>query len=278
MNRTRLLMIGFVALALGAFVSLTVYKNLQSKSAANQPGMDVAVAAHDIEVGSKLADGDVVLVKIPIGAVPPTAYHRKSQIVGRGVILPIAKGDYVLQSKLAPESAGSGLPSLIPTGMRAVSVRVNEVVSVAGFVQPGTRVDVLVTGNPVGASEPQTTTVLQNVFVIAAGQKLERSSAGEPQNVPVITLLLSPDDAQKLTLAQSQGMKIQLSLRNPIDTKQPDLDPARQNALFKGAPAPTMPHVKSTKKVVPAPAAAPPPYTVQIIKGKDRKDVTVESQ
>src|ERR1700758_3018458 len=216
MNRTRLLMIGFVALALGAFVSFVVYKNLQSRTAGpSEPGVDVAVAARDIEVGAKLADADILLVKIPASSVPPNAYHKKSSIIGRGVVLPIAKGDYLLPGKLAAENAGSGLPPLIPPGVRAVSVKVNEVVSVAGFVQPGTHVDVLLTGNPAG-SGTQTTTVLENVSVIAAGQKLERNASGEAQNVPVITLLVSPDDAQKLTLAQSQG-RIQLALRNPVD-------------------------------------------------------------
>ena len=118
------------------------------------------------------------------------------------------------------------MQSLIPPGMRAVSVRVNEVIGVAGFVVPGTRVDVLLTGNPTGANDQQTTTVLENVAVIATGQKLERNTAGEPQLTPVITLLVSPDDAQKLTLATTQG-KIQLALRNPLDTKQQELDSVR---------------------------------------------------
>src|SRR5207302_7382677 len=147
---------------------------------------------------------DVKVVKFPAANIPQGAPSRLSQVLGRGVVLAITKGEFILPSKLAAENAGSGLPSLIPPGMRAVSVRVNEVVAVAGFVVPGTRVDVLLTGNPSGGNEPQTTTVLENVAVIAAGQKLERNAAGEPQSTPVITLLVSPDDAQRLTLASSQ--------------------------------------------------------------------------
>src|SRR6185312_4162413 len=109
-------------------------------------------------------------------------YQNKADILGRGVVVPIAKGEFILPSKLAAENAGAGLPSLIPPGMRAVSVRVNEVVSVAGFVTPGTRVDVLLTGSPGGAGEQQTTTVLQNVAVLASGHTLERTSTGEAQN------------------------------------------------------------------------------------------------
>jgi pilus assembly protein CpaB len=155
--------------------------------------------------------------------------------------------------------------------MRAVPVRVNEVSGVAGFVLPGTRVDVLLTGNPSGGSEEQTTTVLWNVAVIATGQKLERNSSGEPQNTPVITLLVSPDDAQKLTLAMTQG-KIQLSLRNPLDTRQQELLPVRADSLYgKGSAAtPVAPRPK-TKHTAAPPAATPPSmYPVEVIKGPKR--------
>ena len=269
MNRSRLLFIGVLALALGAFVSFVVYKNLLSKTNANnEPGADVIVAANDLQVGSKLMDGDVRQVKVPTSVLPPNYFRNKSQVLGRGVILPVQKGEFILPSKLAAENAGSGLPSLIPPGMRAVSVRVNEVVAVAGFVVPGTRVDVLLTGNPTGGNEPQTTTVLENVAVIAAGQKLERNAAGDPQTTPVITLLVSPDDAQKLTLASSQG-HIQLALRNPVDTKKEDIAAMKANGLYRNLNPPAPP---PRPKVVRAPkteAAPPSPtgYKVEVIRG-----------
>ncbi|OLD15847.1 MAG: Flp pilus assembly protein CpaB [Acidobacteriales bacterium 13_1_40CM_3_55_5] len=256
-----------VALALGAFVSFTVYRNLQSRTGSDTaPGVDVVIAAGDIQVGAKIEDKDVKVVRFPSGDLPPSCFHLKSSVVGRGVVLPIAKGEFVLPLKLAGENAGYGLPSLIPPGMRAVSVRVNEVVSVAGFVLPGTRVDVLLTGNPSGASEQQTTTVLENVAVIATGQRLERNAAGDPQSTPVITLLVSPDDAQKLTLASTQG-RIQLALRNPLDTKQQDLASMRTNSLYKNVSAP-MPVVRERhkRKTVELPPA-PDLYTVQVIRG-----------
>lgn len=272
MNRSRLLLIGIVALALGAFVSFSVYRNLQAKSGSNNaPGVDVVIAAGDIPVGVKIEDKDVKVVRFPSGDLPPSCFHLKSSVVGRGVVLPIAKGEFVLPLKLAGENAGYGLPSLIPPGMRAISVRVNEVVSVAGFVLPGTRVDVLVTGNPSGASEQQTTTVLENVAVIAAGQRLERNAAGDPQTAPVITLLVSPDDAQKLTLASTQG-RIQLALRNPLDTKQQDLASMRVNSLYKNVSAP-MPVVRERHKhkTIELPPALDP-YTIQVIRG-NKSDV-----
>lgn len=269
MNRTRLLFIGFIALALGAFVSFVVYKNLLSKSSGNnEPGTDVVVAANDIQVGAKLADGDVRSVKVPASVVPPNYYRSKSQTIGRGVILPIQKGEFILPSKLAAENAGSGLPSLIPPGMRAVSMRVNDVVAVAGFVIPGTRVDVLLTGNPAGSNESQTTTVLENVAVIASGKSLERNAAGEPQTTPVITLLVSPDDAQKLTLASSQG-HIQLALRNPVDTKKQDLAAMKATGLYKNVAPPTpAPRPRPVKSAKAEPPPAPPSgYKVEVIRG-----------
>lgn len=278
MNRSRLLMIGVVALALGGLVSLLVYKNLQSKSAGGiVAGTDVVVAADDIQVGARVEDHDIRIAKFPAGDVPPGAYTKRSSVLGRGVVVPIYRGEFILPTRLAAENAGSGLPSLIPPGMRAVSVRVNEVVSVAGFVTPGTRVDVLLTGTPNGGSDPQTTTVLQNVAVIAAGNKLERTATGEAQNTPVITLLVSPDDAQRLTLASSQG-HIQLSLRNPLDTRQDTVTASNEKGLYQGVAAPVPPvvhHVATTKKKVETPPPATPAVTTIEVYQGDKKAETV---
>src|SRR5271170_866953 len=276
MNRTRLLMIGALALALGAFVSLFVYKNLQGRgSSNNEPGADVMVAADDIQVGARIEEHDVRTARFPASGLPAGAYGKRSQVLGRGVIIPISKGEFILPSKLAPENAGSGLPSLIPPGMRAVSVRVNEVVSVAGFVGPGTRVDILLTGTPNGSSENQTTTVLQNVAVIAAGHTLERNAAGDAQSTPVITLLASPEDAERLTLASSEG-KIQLSLRNPLDTHRDPVDAANAKGLYKGGTVPVAPPRVTIRPVKQQKTEKPPPspsvLSVEVYKG-DKKTV-----
>ncbi len=267
MNRTRLLMIGVVALAVGVLASLIVYKNLQGRGTGNnEPGADVIVAADDIQVGARIEEHNVRTVRYPASSLPAGTFSARSKVLGRGVILPISRGEFILPSKLAPENAGSGLPSLIPPGMRAVSVRVNEVVSVAGFVGPGTRVDILLTGTPNGSTESQTTTVLQNVAVIASGHTLERNAAGEAQNTPVITLLVSPDDAERLTLASSEG-HIQLSLRNPLDTHQDEVAAANARGLFKGgtpAAAPQPTHVAHTVKQQKAPPTAPPSSVVGV--------------
>src|SRR6516225_4653506 len=271
MNRSRLLMIGLLALVLRAFVSFSVYRTVTAKvTANNEPVAEIVVSAADLQVGSRVGDNDVRLARFPASLVPAGAFKQHSQVVGRGVILPITKGEFVLSNKLAAENAGSGLPSLIPPGMRAVSVRVNEVVSVAGFVTPGARVDVLLTGNPTTSNEPQTSTVLENVEVVAVGQKLERNTTGDAQNAAVITLLVSPDDAQKLTLASTQG-KIQLALRNPVDTHEQQLDSTRANVLYKSvsnpeaAPKPRI--VKKAPVTAPAPPTAPSTYVIEVIRG-----------
>jgi pilus assembly protein CpaB len=279
MNRTRLLMIGAVALALGIVVSLVVYRNLQGRGSSNsEPGADVIVAADDIQVGARIEEHDVRTVKYPASALPAGTFSARSKVLGRGVILPISRGEFILPSKLAPENAGSGLPSLIPPGMRAVSVRVNEVVSVAGFVGPGTRVDILLTGTPNGSSEDQTTTVLQNVAVIASGHTLERNAAGEAQSTPVITLLVSPDDAERLTLASSEG-HIQLALRNPLDTLQEEVAAANAKGIYKGgtptaAPPPVHTHSVKQQKTQ-QPTAPPSVFSVEIYQG-DKKEPDVK--
>jgi pilus assembly protein CpaB len=186
--------------------------------------------------------------------------------MGRGVILPMLANEVVLGSKIAGPNEGAGLPAMIERGMRAVSVKVNDVVSVAGFVVPGTRVDVIVTGNPINSdpANATTTTVLQNVPVLAAGKKLQRDSEGKPQDVPVITLLVSPSDAQLLTLASAEG-RIQLSLRNPTDVDQETTTPVRNATMYGVAPRARGP--VHAAKAAPTTTA----YNIEIIRGDKRE-------
>ena len=280
MNRSRLLMIGGLALAVGLLVSYSVYSRLRFSAGSNnnERSVGVVVAADDIQVGIKLADHDVGMVTIPQSAVPPGFFSDKSKVLGRGAILPISKGEFILPSKLAALNAGGGLPSLIPPGMRAVSVRVNDVVSVAGFVQPGTRVDVLATGNEGSGGGRQTTTVLENVAVIAVGKSLDRSASTDAQTAPVITLLVSPDDAQKLALVSQEG-RIQLSLRNPLDTKKGGMSATRTSSLYLGeTPVATGPKPKARKLVAKAPAAPPAPYQVEMIRGSKRDETKFQDK
>jgi len=284
MNRSRLLMIGGLALAIGLFVSYSVYNQLRTQTGANQRVVNVVVAAHDIQIGARLTDHDVTLAAVPQSSVPPGAFFKVKDVLGRGAgrgaVLPIGKGDFILPYKLAADNAGGGLPSLIPQGMRAVSVRVNDVVSVAGFVQPGTSVDVLATGNSGANGERQTTTVLENVAVAAVGKNLDPNAPPDAQPAPVITLFVSPDDAQKLALATQEG-RIQLALRNPLDTKKGDVGATRTSALYPGgAPVPSTEARPKPHRVTSKPAAAPPPpsaYGVEMIRGSKRDETKFQN-
>lgn len=266
MNRTRFLLIGALALAAGLLAAVYVYKNLSVRNGAPADTAQVMVAANDLQVGARVEKGDIKVIQIASSELPPGAPRKQADVIGHGVIIPIPKGQFILPNELAGENAGAGLPSLIPPGMRAVSVKVNEVVSVAGFVTPGTRVDVLLTGAPNGSGEQQTTTVLQNVAVLASGHTLERNASGEAQNTAVITLQVTPDDAQRLTLASTQG-HIQLALRNPLDTKQDEVSPSLSKALYRGGVAPAPTPARIVRRPPPA-AATPPPQHPQ--------DVTIE--
>ena len=278
MNRRRFLMIGGLALAVGLLVSYTVFNRLRTLTGASnsEPGAAVVIAANDIQVGAKLETRDVRVVTLPQSAVPPGAFSATSQVFGRGAILPISKGEFILPSKLAAVNAGAGLSSMIPPGMRAVSVRVNDVVSVAGFVQPGSRVDVLATGNQGGANDRQTTTVLENVAVIAVGKNLDRNASSDAQSAPVITLLVSPDDAQKLALVSQEG-RIQLSLRNPLDTRKGGIGATRTSSLYLGeTPVATAPKPKAHRIVAKVPTPPPAPYQVEMIRGSKRDETKFE--
>lgn len=279
MNRTRLLMIGALALAIGFFASVTVYKKLQAGSgASSEPMIDVIVAADDLQVGTKIDEHDIKIIKIPLSALPAGAPRRRSDVIGHGVIIPMTKGEFILSIKLAGDNAGAGLPSLITNGMRAVSVRVNEVVSVAGFVTPGTRVDVLLTGTPTGGNEQESTTILQNVLVLASGHTLERTSTGEAQNTAVITLLVTPEDAEKLALA-STG-KIQLALRNPLDTRDAEVGATSERVLYKGLPPPEPVAHAPVHHVVEKPAPPKPStgVSVQVYQGDKEQDVKIPTE
>jgi pilus assembly protein CpaB len=272
MDRTRLLVIGIVALVLSAALSYVVYQRLQAKMAPQRVGVDVVVAANDIQIGAKIADRDLKVVKYPPDDLPPRVFHSKTSALGRGTVLPIGKGEFVVPDRLAAENAGAGLSTLIAVGMRAEAVRVNDVTAVAGFVVPGTRVDVLVTGNPTGSGEPQTTTVLQDVTVLATGQRTERSATGEPQNASVVTLSVSPEDSEKLALASQEG-RIQLVLRNPLDTNQQKAPAIRNRSLFDGAMS--APHSAKVIRVKQAPTQAPEPekLEIDIIRGNQKETI-----
>jgi pilus assembly protein CpaB len=198
----------------------------------------VAVATRELPVGAVLEAGDVRLVEWP-GTIMPAGYIPSAEAaVGRGLITPVQLNEPLLESKLAPVGTGGGLPVLIENGMRAVAVRVDDVVGVAGFVLPDTRVDVLLTMDS-QSGEPTTEVILQKVRTLAAGQEVQRDRDGKPRMVPVITVAVTPEQAETLALASTQG-RIQLALRNALDTTTVSTNGARVGTLL-GRPAASAP-------------------------------------
>lgn len=218
MNRRLLSVLAF-ALIVSAGASLLLYRLLAGRMS-NQPRpavTQVIVAARALEPGTLIRDADLRQGDWT-GAVPANVLQKKEDIIGRGVVYPILMNEPLVEGRLAPKGGGAGMAALIPHGMRAVAVRVNELVGVAGFVVPGTRVDVLVSGNPPGgaAQGGVTKTLLQDVAVLSAGQNFQKDAEGKPVSVQVVNLLVTPQQAEMLSLASSQTT-IQLVLRNPLD-------------------------------------------------------------
>lgn len=277
MNRNRLLLIGCAALLLAALVSFSIYRVLNTAIAsANSADTPAVVAAFDLPVGSIITERDVRVMRFPGSSLPAGHFSRLEDVIGRGVITPIVGNELVLTNKVAAENAGGGMPAMIPPGMRAVAVKVNDVIAVAGFALPGTRVDVVVTGNTTRSADSgdvTATTVLENVQVLAAGQKLQKNTDGKPEEVQVITLLVTPEEAQKVALATQEG-RIQLTLRNPLDAEASGVRATKNASLYGHAPEP---RPKLSKAHLLAKTVPPPPtYTVEMIRG-DKKDVTTFS-
>src|SRR5215471_2852238 len=284
--RNRLFAVLALAILLGgglAFATYNAINNQPVKTVAAQT-QGVVVAAAELPLGTELKKEDLTVVNFPVGAAPEGSFNKPADLIGRGVISTIVKNEPVLAAKLASKEAGAGLPPIIPDGMRAVSVRVNEVIGVAGYVLPGTRVDVLCTESP--TNQPQDATskvILSNVQVLTAGTRMEQNEEkGKPQQVTVVTLLVYPEQSERLALASTEG-KIQLALRNPLDQGAPET-PGIKPAVLLGlalqkAPGKSAPAHSSKKAVGPVtqatPTAAPLP-TVEVIRGDKRSSEVIK--
>lgn len=244
----------FALLVSSLFYQMTRRQRGAPRTAAAVPMKDVVVAVRELDVGVTIRPEDVKAAKLPAPSVPQGSFARVEEVVGRPVTSKILAGEPVLARRLAERGSGFGLAPIIPVGMRAVSVRVNDVANVAGFALPGMRVDVLATLRPQGEEGPRTTTVLQNILVLSAGQQLQPDASGKPINVPVVTLLVTPEQAETLTLASNEG-RIQLVLRNAGD-KEVQKTPGKVLAELYGAPRPV---VRPVRTPAPEVAAAPRP-------------------
>ena len=222
-------------------------KPLSPRSASASAATQIVVAARDLALGTVLAPGDVKTIAWPSLTVPPGYAASEEQVIGRGLITPVSANEPLMTAKLADKEAGGGLPIVIPEGMRAVSVKVDEVIGVAGFVLPGTRVDVLVTlSDNSERQEAATRLILQNVQTLASGQTIQKNANGEPQTATVITLLVTPEEAEKLTLAATEG-QIQLALRNTLDMAEVNTEGVQAATLVR-TEAPVQPAARPTAR------------------------------
>jgi pilus assembly protein CpaB len=278
MNQNRMLIGLGVSIVVAFLLATYVTRRFKEASAPKAVATEqIVVAAVPLQVGARLDSRNLRLMPWPAGEPVTGKFTRIEDCENRAVITPVAENELILESKLAPKEAGAGLSSTIPEGMRALSVSVNEVIGVAGFVIPGTMVDVLVTGGIAGAGrggqENITRTILENVRVLAAGQKIEVDREGKPQTVPVITLLVSPEDAGKLAMASTEG-KIQLALRNTIDSKKVNPPAVLEAVLFSGGAPPAVKRSGTSK----APPPPPPVYLIEVITGNKRENKSFPNQ
>ena len=285
--RNRIFAVLALAVIAGGGLAYGTYNaiNGQPVKTVNAPTQPVVVAAADLPLGSELKKEDLTVVNFPVGSAPEGSFSKPADVLGRGLIVSMVKNEIVLNAKLASKEAGSGLPPVIPDGMRAVSVRVNEVIGVAGYVLPGTRVDVVATASPNGKQEDATSkVVLSNVQVLTAGTRMEQDQEkGKPMAVTVVTLLVYPEQSERLALASTEG-KIQLALRNPLDTSAPETPGIKQAGLLgltKVAAKTTVSSNSSKGRKVVGPVtpettiAAPLP-TVEMIRGDKRSSEVIK--
>ena len=273
MRSRRLFIVMALALLSGlaaAWLALNYLRQPENPIRTVEPtATDVVVAARDLSLGTVLTAEDVKLASWPGGLLPEGYSSSVEEVLGRGVITNVVLNEPLISSKIAVKEAGGGLPIVIPEGYRGVSVRVDDVISIAGFVVPGTRVDVMVTLDQ--GENPVTKVILQNISVLTSGQVIEQTVNGEPILVTVITMLVTPEQAEELVLAATRG-RIQLALRNTLDIDSIATEGARLNGL-----------VPSQRQVVRSSAprrATPPPSTptrqIEVWRGNEVETETLD--
>ncbi len=285
MNRTRMIVITLVALFSSGVVTLLAYQMLSRRLNPTAEDMtQIVVAAEELVLGTRLTAPHLRMVPWPKAVALEGSFFDLEEIVGRGVVVPMLPNEPVMESKLAPIEAGAGLTTAIPEGMRAVAIKVNDVVGIAGFVLPGTRVDVIVVGSPDERKRNDTSKViLENIVVLAAGQNIEQGTDGEPLAVQVITLLVTPVGAEKLALASVDG-RLQLALRHPLDLDLNDPAPVKKASLYTQAASSSPPPVRRVSRprsrATPTVVAVKPPVPrlveVELIQGSVRETFQFE--
>jgi pilus assembly protein CpaB len=289
------LMFAFVVAAAGGLIT---YRSLMSHSQptakAAAPSVQIVLASKDLELGSILKEGDIQLADWA-GAVPVGATNKLQDLIGRGVTTPIYAKEPIIDSRLAPKGAGGGLAAMIPHGMRAFAVSVNEIVGVAGFVTAGSHVDLLISGTAPGQNGALGTlskTLIQNLEVLSAGQDFKKDPEGKPVPVQVVNVLVTPEQAEVLSLASSQT-SIRMTLRNPLDHDIAKTPGTAMKFVWQGAGnlktgGQDEPVVAATKArtaapkeprlvaQAPAPPKKEPPFVMEILSGAGRTETKFE--
>jgi pilus assembly protein CpaB len=286
-----------VAIGVAAFT----YQVLNERMKPVEDTTQIVVANLQVALGQKMTEADVRLAPVLKTNVIEGSFHNVSEVIGRSVLVPMVVNEPVLASKLAQEGAGAGLMSTIPDGMRVMGLKVNDVIGVAGFVVPGSRVDIILSGSPTSGNVEMAKAFLENIQVVSAGQSMSSDDNGRPMNVQVVNVLVNPVQAEMLALASVDG-RLHLALRNPLDMAEAKPNAVRREHLFSGgsvAPAPPPPATPKApitrvapKKVDPPPAPVvpvvqppppPPPAppvkrSIQVIQGNRIENLTFEGK
>jgi pilus assembly protein CpaB len=291
--KQRLVFVVLFALVVSGAASAVLYRLISAQLAANKVATTtkVVVAAHNLPSGDLIKEVDVKLADWN-GPVPVGAITKTEDALNRGVLEPIYQGEPLVENRISKPGAGAGLATMIPPGMRAVAVRVNDVVAVSGFAAAGSHVDILIAGNPPGGNQAAgtvTKTLLQNVEILSAGATIQKDAEGKPVSVPTVNLLLTPAQAEIMSLASNEA-RIQMVLRNPTDKEETKPPGTAMAYLFSGGVAPPPaaagtprparkaappPPPPPAKVVVPPP---PPPINVEVIHGSRKTEQKFQSE
>lgn len=288
MKQQRTLIVLVVAVIAAGVAAYGVYSAVQGMPVREVEvrSIPVVVASEPIPVGARLTTDQLRVAAWPARNPVPGAFSDPKQAVDRGVISTIAENEPITAFKVAGPESGSGLPPVIPEGMRAMSIRVNEIVGVAGFVVPGVHVDIVLSVSNPGAAhgqEPMARTVVSNVLVLTAGTRFDQQEAknGEPQRSSVVTLAVLPEDGERIALASTQGT-LSLALRNPADAEPTKTPGMRLSVLMRGPGGQPVIEQRENRavairpKVVPVVPPPPPVYRVEAIRAAKRTEEVID--
>jgi pilus assembly protein CpaB len=260
MRNKRFFIVLLGALLFGLLAAVSVSRYLSSAQALTKNFTQVAVAKVAIPVGTKIIPEQIMVVQFPKESTPDGAFDKPEKLAGRVAVTNIAAREPITEARLAPEGTAGGLSAVIPEGYRAMTVKVDDVVGISGFIMPGTLVDVVVVINPADNTlghDPISKIVLQNIKVLASGQNIDKpEDQREANSVKAVTLQVTPEQAEKLALASTEG-RLQLVMRNSIDQGDEQTTGITKRTLLTGEPAKPAPEPGSLKSERPAQSQAP---------------------